>query len=127
MIVPIVIKAVAVGAVAEVVTLVIAQAVPTDTTAIWVAALGSVTSVVLALINYRLNKRPEHTANSKTDALTTKITSLETLLTVKDAVIAAQQQPSALASTPPVVPMEVKLIDVDIKKPMPVIDKTPRK
>lgn len=119
MIAPIVIKAVAIGAVAEVITLAIAQVVPTDSTAVYVAAIGSVTSVALALINYRISKRTEHTVNSKTSSLEAKIESLKELGASKDATIAAQITIPVGAPIPVVV--------VDTTKPLEVIDKTPEK
>lgn len=115
MIAPIVVKAVAVGAVAEVATLVLAQAAPTDKSAIWVAAFGSVTSVILALINYRLAKRTEHTVNSKTSLLEAKIESLKELNTAKDATIIAQLSPMA-----PAVQAPMPVVIEGAKAPVPV-------
>jgi hypothetical protein len=85
----------------------ILSAQSTDNSAVWVAAIGSLTSVVLALIaasfsiwNNKIAKetsaiaqRTEHTVNSKTTALEVKIEALTTLGAQKDETIAAQQAP----------------------------------
>lgn len=114
MIEPLVVKAAHIVGAGEVVALIVAQATDNNT-AIAIAAIGSVTSVLLASIaagvsiwNNRIAarteetaKRTEHTVNSRTDALTDEIVSLKALVVSKDETIAAQQAPAYVAPDAP--------------------------
>lgn len=111
------------------------QETVTGSAAVMIAAIGSVTSVLLAVIaggftlwNNKIARRAEltanrteHTVNSKTTALETKIAALEArvqslieLDAAKDATIAAQIAPAVGGPMPVVVVDTEKPIEVDV-------------
>lgn len=85
-------------------------------TAIWVAAIGGVVSVILAWINNGIARKTQHTVNSKTTALENEIQALKTAIATagilnaqKDVTIAAQMAPSPVQQRPPA-SMDVTII-----------------